>query len=113
MALETPVLDEFLAKKREQVESNRKALLETTLMALRAIRDRYVIQDAYVVGSLSSPERWTEFSDIDVAVSGASAHILTLMKELEEATGRAVDVIDLDRHPCPSFVRKRGIRVYE
>jgi predicted nucleotidyltransferase len=113
MAPQTPVLDEFLTKKREQMENNRKVLLQRTLMALRAIRDRYVIEDAYVVGSLASPGRWSEFSDIDVAVSGASAHVLAVMKELEEATGRTIDVIDLDHHPAPDFVRRKGIRVYE
>lgn len=113
MPLETPVLDELLARKREIAESNRKALIEVTLAALRTIRDRYEIGDAYVVGSLASPGRWSEFSDIDVAVSGASAHVLAVMKELEEATGRTIDVIDLDHHPAPDFVRRKGIRVYE
>lgn len=33
-------------------------------------------------------KRWSNFSDIDVAISGASVYILDVMKELEEATGR-------------------------
>jgi len=33
-------------------------------------------------------KRWLNFSDIDVAISGASVYILDAMKELEEATGR-------------------------
>ena len=38
--------------------------------------------------------------------------VLEIMKALEEATGRAVDVVDLDRHPsAQSFVRS-AVKVY-
>ena len=58
-----------------------------------------------MVGSLRSPDLWKESSHVAVAVRGCSRSILEVMKALEDATGRAVDVIDLDRHPsAESFI---------
>ena len=34
------------------------------------------------------------------------------MKALEDATGKTVDVIDLDRHPAPETFVRSGARVY-
>ena len=69
-------------------------------------------QEAYITGSLNQPHRWYPFSDVDVAVGGCSPHILSIMKELEDATGKVVDVIDLDQHPSPDWVRQRSVEVY-
>ena len=38
--------------------------------------------------------------------------VLEVMKALEEATGRAVDVIDLDRHPSAQSFTQAGVKVY-
>jgi len=34
------------------------------------------------------------------------------MGDLEEATGKRVDIIDLDGHPFPEMVKRKGSRVY-
>ena len=48
---------------------------------------------------------WKESSHVAVAVRGCSRRVLGVMQALEDATGRAVDVIDLDRHPsAESFI---------
>jgi len=74
-------------------------------------REKYDIQTAYIVGSLLQPHRWYPFSDIDVAVSGCSRHTFSVMKELEEATGKDVDVIDLDEHFSADLLRKKGMKI--
>ena len=64
------------------------------------------------MGSVLSPESWTESSDVDVAVGGCSHAVLDVMKALEDATGKTVDVIDLDQHPAPESFIRSGVRVY-
>ena len=80
--------------------------------ALLDVRDPLGVRSAYILGSVLSPECWTESSDVDVAVGGCSHAVLGVMKELEDATGKTVDVIDLDRHPAPESFIRCGVRVY-
>lgn len=83
-------------------------MLDRVRRALLELREPLGVESAYVVGSLRSPARWRESSDVDVAVSGCSHAVLDVMKALEGATGRPVDVIDLDRRPDPdAFVTIR------
>jgi predicted nucleotidyltransferase len=113
MAFDTSILDRALREKRGRLERERKELLARVVGALRAVRDRFGIQEAYVVGSLAELGRWRDSSDVDVAVAGASRYILDIMGVLEEATGREVDVIDLDRHPRAGSIRAKGVKVYD
>ncbi len=111
MSYNTYILDRILSERSRILEEERGKLLETTKMILISIREKYCIKEAYITGSLIKGG-WSEDSDIDVAVSGASQFIFEIMKELEDATEREVDVIDLDCHPYPEVVRARGRRVY-
>ncbi len=111
VSYDTSLLDRILLEKHKRLEDERQKLLSITKNVLISIKKKYRIKSAYILGSLLK-KRWNESSDVDVAVSGASGYILEIMKELEEATKRAVDVIDLDHHPFPEIVKKRGRRIY-
>jgi len=112
MAFDTSILDMVLEERRKRLEGERKELLVRVVKTLQEIRKRFGIKEAYVVGSLVEPGRWADCSDVDVAVAGASRFILDIMGALEEAVGREVDVIDLDRHPRADSFRTRGVKVY-
>ena len=79
---------------------------------LRRIRRKHGIEAAYIVGSLITPGAWRSSSDVDVAVRGCSRAVLEVMKALEEAIDRQVDVIDLDRHPATESFTEGGLQVY-
>jgi len=111
-AFDTSIRDRALKQKRERLEQERRGLLDIVEKTLRENREKYHIREAYITGSLLQPHRWYPFSDVDVAVGGCSQHILSIMGELEEATEKEVDVIDLDNHPLPDWVRKRSTKVY-
>ena len=109
---DTSILDEAIRARRQRLAAEQAELLACVLRTLLELREPLGIEAAYIVGSLRSPDFWRESSDIDVAVGGCSPVVLEIMKALEDATGREVDVIDLDRHASPqSFVRS-GIKVY-
>lgn len=107
----TNILDETLKTQREKLNSERICLLNKVAETLKGIQQRYGIQEAYIVGSLVIAYRWHQFSDVDVAVSGCSARVLDIMKELEEATGKVVDIIDLDSHPFPDSFSRKGVKI--
>jgi len=111
MGFNTYLLDLALKKKRERLEKERKELLDKVINLLFLLK-KYSIKEAYILGSLLNPKKWSILSDIDIAVSGCSKHILDIMSELEKQTNKEVDVIDIDRHFNPDLIRKKGKKIY-
>lgn len=109
---DTSVLDAALKNRRARDEKTRLETLDRARACLIEIRAKYAIKKACLTGSLLLPGQWMEHSDVDVAVTGAGRFILDIMKDLEEATGRDADVIDLDGHPHTEIIAKRGKVVY-
>jgi len=112
MGFNTYLLDLALKKKRERLEKERKELLDKVINLLFLLKKKYSIKEAYILGSLLNPKKWSILSDIDIAVSGCSKHILDIMSELEKQTNKEVDVIDIDRHFNPDLIRKKGKKIY-
>lgn len=111
-AFDTSIRDRALKQKRERLEKERRALLDVVKRTLKENREKYGIREAYITGSLLQFHRWYPFSDVDVAVGGCSQHILSIMGLLEDATEKNVDVIDLDGHPSPDWVRGGSMKIY-
>lgn len=109
---DTSVLDKAIRDRRRRLAAEQAELLKRVRQALLDLREPLGIRSAYILGSVLSPERWTESSDVDVAVGGCSQTVLDVMKALEDATGKTVDVIDIDRHPAPESFLRFGVRVY-
>jgi predicted nucleotidyltransferase len=109
---DTSILDEAIRARRQRLAVEQAELFDCVRRTLLELREPLGIKAAYIVGSLRSPDSWWESSDIDVAVVGCSSVVLELMKELEDATGREVDVIDLDRHPSSQSFTQSGVKVY-
>jgi predicted nucleotidyltransferase len=109
---DTSIRDNAIKERRERLEQERLRLLGAVEKTLKGIRDKYNIQEAYIIGSLLQPLRWNALSDVDVAVSGCSQHFFSIMRDLEDATDKDVDVIELDRHPSADYFRKKGVKVY-
>jgi len=96
----------------EMLVAEVRNLTEVVLKTLKKHREEYQIQAAYVIGSLLQPQQWSASSDIDVAVSGCSQHVPAIMKALQAATGKQIDVIELETHPSPESLTKGGLKVY-
>lgn len=96
-------------KRAERLERERKRVLERVSATLRSEGPGLGLKEAWVVGSLTEEGQWVEDSDVDVAVVGGDP--LEVMRLVEEVARRAVDVIDLERHPAPEMFRRRGRKV--
>ena len=105
----TDILDSEISRTAERLEIERKGILAKVISALRSGAPDLGVREAYVVGSLVHEGEWTDASDVDVAVSGADP--LQIMLLVERASGRVVDVIDLDGHPEPGMLRRRGTKI--
>ena len=111
-AFDTSIRDKAIRNRRRRLAAEQAELFRRVRQALLDLREPLGVRGAYIVGSVLSPERWTESSDVDVAVGGCSHAVLDVMKALEDATGKTVDVIDIDRHPAPESFLRSGVRVY-
>lgn len=111
-AFDTGIRDKAVRDRRRRLAAEQAELLPRVRQSLLELRETLGVGSAYIVGSVLSPALWRESSDVDVAVSGCSHAVLDVMKALEEATGRDVDVIDLDRHPFPESFIRCGVKVY-
>ena len=109
---DTDVLDRTLETRRRQRNRERVALIDRVASALRVCREKYGVREAFIIGSLLFSHRWGHESDIDVAIGGASARVLDVMKVVEDAVDRDVDVIDLDLHRSADRFREKGMKVY-
>ena len=109
---DTSILDEAIRARRQRLAAEQAELFDCVRRTLLELRKPLGIEAAYIVGSLRSPDFWRESSDIDVAVGGCSPVVLEIMKALEDATGRVVTVIDLDRHLDPQSFAQLGVKVY-
>jgi predicted nucleotidyltransferase len=105
----TNILDATVSRRAERLEAERRSLLEKVSHMLRSEATRLGVAEAYIVGSLTREGEWTDASDVDVAISGGNP--LEVMKAVEEAAERTVDVVDLERHPAPGMFRRRGMKV--
>ena len=79
------------------------------------IIERYEPKEIYQAGSLVDSDRFTQISDIDIAISGLTeSEIEEISDWAEEKSSFPIDIIDLDRAESVHVqsVRKTGRRVF-
>ena len=109
MAFPTPLLDARLAREKEQNETERRRLLPLALEWLRAHGPTYGISHGYVFGSVTEPDRFTQSSDVDIAVdTWNTGDICGLMGCLSLHLNRDVDVVPLDQCHFADKIRHLG-----
>ena len=111
MTFKTNYLDETLAKKRSELEQERQNLLKKTMDWLDNYGSCYGIKQAYIFGSLTRKNQFTNNSDIDIAVEITNAdNLFPLIGFISEATEREVDLIQLNNCHFANRIRERGIK---
>ena len=109
MAFPTPLLDARLAREQQQNEANRLLLLQSALEWLRTHGEHYGIDHGYIFGSVTQPGRFTQSSDVDIAVdTWKTGNICGLMGYLSLHLNRDVDIVPLDQCPFADKIRRLG-----
>jgi predicted nucleotidyltransferase len=110
MPFPTPILDRALADRRQYNEQQRLATCHLVLAWLDTVGRQYGIERAYLFGSLTRPNRFTECSDVDVAVESIdSESFFEAMAKLSEQVERDVDLVELSKCPFADRIRQQGI----
>ncbi len=107
---DTSLLDQVLCDRRSHLEQARQELLRQTLDWLAQHGEEYGIRQAYVFGSVICPGRFTERSDVDIAVERIdSIRLLEAFTNMSSALGREVDMIELEKCHFADRIRQQGI----
>ncbi|MGB3789184.1 MAG: nucleotidyltransferase domain-containing protein [Phormidesmis sp.] len=108
MAFSTHLLDARLAREKQQNEQIRQQLLQQTLDWLTANAQNYGISSGYLFGSVTVPNRFTQRSDVDLAIETyREGDIFALMSGMPVV--RDVDVVPLDQCHFAEKIRREGI----
>jgi len=106
----TALLDQLYAKRNLQLEQERQALLAKIIQWLNEFGDRYGITTAYIFGSITQPQKFTQKSDIDIAVEQININdLFAVIGFVSEAVGRDVDVIEINKCHFANQIRQSGI----
>jgi uncharacterized protein len=106
----TVKLDRVLADRNLQIEKQRQFLLNKTLNWLDKFGSKYGIQKAYIFGSLTQPQKFNQQSDIDIAVEQVNPDdFFSVISFISEATGKEVDVIEINKCHFAKHIRQTGI----
>ncbi|MGF1513989.1 MAG: nucleotidyltransferase family protein [Elainellaceae cyanobacterium] len=105
----TDLLDAAIARRRERQEAQRLVALDEVTHWLETEGLRYGLREVYLFGSITRPYRFSDRSDIDVAVEeiGPEAFFM-VMASLSEALGRDVDLVDLRKCHFAHRIRQQG-----
>ncbi len=106
----TVKLDRILVDQNLQIEKERQCLLSKTLNWLDKYGSQYGIQKAYIFGSLTQPQKFNQQSDIDIAIEQVNPDdLFSVISFISEATGRDVDVIEINKCHFANQIRQAGI----
>jgi predicted nucleotidyltransferase len=107
---DTYLLDAALARRREENEKQRLAAVERITQWLESEGNKYGIDKAYLFGSVVRPYRFTERSDVDIAVERIEPeHFFEAMAALSEMLEREVDLVQLSKCHFGDRIRQQGV----
>lgn len=107
----THILDQALKRRRTRREQLRHELIHTVHEALAELSQEIAFTGAYLVGSLTCPERFSEESDIDIAFVGLrDEDFFRVLALLSGRLARDVDIVQLEKHPHKDQIIREGIR---
>jgi len=111
MPYDTSVLDKAIAEKHTRWERERQVVLTRVLRWLDAHGADLGLRRAYVFGSLARAGRFSDYSDVDIAVEEISVEsFFDLMAALSSELDRDVDLVELTKCHFAHRIRQEGIR---
>lgn len=95
-------------KKREE---KRREFLNLLIKKLNDYFKDVNVKEVYLIGSILEEGNFYEFSDVDIAVEGLKDEYFKIYGDLEQITGRSIDLIELERCRFKDILKKRGLRI--
>lgn len=106
----TPLLDQKIAERKIVNEADRQHLLQEARLWLEQNAIRFGFQQGYLFGSMTQPGRFSQFSDLDLAVDSLKhGDPFGLISYLSTHLNRDVDLVPLDQCHFADKIRQMGV----
>lgn len=106
----TPLLDQKLAEQKALNETNRQYLLQKAQLWLEQNANKFGIKQGYLFGSMTQPWRFSQSSDLDLAVDSLEqGDPFGLISHLSTHLDRDVDLVPLDQCHFEDKIRQTGM----
>ncbi|MGB9857742.1 MAG: nucleotidyltransferase family protein [Dictyoglomaceae bacterium] len=69
------------------------------------------VEKVYIFDSILEEDMFYDFSDVDIAVEGLKEDYFRVFSDLEDITGRNIDLVELEHCKFREEVYKRGLRI--
>jgi len=104
------ILDKVIEEKKTKAELVRKEILVSVFTVLEHASQRFGFKRAYIFGSISKKNKWSEPSDFDIAIEGIDPTMYFKLKVfLEDELDMEIDLSDLKDIHFRDKVIKEGI----
>ncbi len=104
------ILDKVIAEKKRKAERIRKEILVRVFTVLEHASQRFGFKRAYIFGSISQKNKWSEPSDFDIAIERIDPTMYFKLKIfLEDGLDLEIDLSDLNNIHFKDKVIKEGI----
>ena len=108
----TYLLDEAVARKKEERENLRLDVLKKLNYIIGKLYLKVPFNEAYIFGSVTKPYEFSENSDADIGFLGLKdEYFFKAMAFISREINRDVDVIQLERSRFAKKIKKEGVRV--
>lgn len=105
------IIKEVYRKKTEDMEKMRTSVLKDVFDALKKLRKEVFFEEAYIFGSLSKPNQFGRFSDIDIAFKRLDEDKLFFTAGfLTRELNRDVNVTPLEKLHFKNKITREAIR---
>lgn len=107
----THILDSVLEKKRIRKEKLRLKVISKIKYALNELFQEVQFKEAYIFGSVTKPNRFSEDSDIDIGFLGLKENdFFKALSILSRKLDSSVDIIQLEDYKYRNGIEKIGIK---
>lgn len=107
---DTSILDARLRQERAQNEFERQRILAAGLLWLSQNGQQFGFETGYLFGSVTQPGRFTQGSDVDIAVESINqGQPFALAANLSMHLNREVDIVPLDQCHFAEKIRRLGL----
>jgi predicted nucleotidyltransferase len=106
-----PVWYQERQRKYHQLEKARLNTIDAIKKALNHLEKRYIWDDAYIFGSVTSTGRYRSASDVDIALSGLDKFdYFAFIGDISELLNKRVDVVRLEECRFSQSIISKGIK---
>lgn len=106
------LIEKLEKEKRQKLEHTRQAFLQKCKLEINEYFSTLIVDEVYLTGSILKAGKFSNRSDIDIAVKGLpdGMYFKTIF-ELEQIIDRKIEIIELEKCNFAEKIRTTGLKL--